>query len=207
MEASLDSLFCLTKAHTRPAAEMMSRAFFDYPLVVHFFPDPAERARKQAHSFQSLLDYGIRCGEVYATSPGLEAVAMWLPSARAHRSRWQEILSGNMRSLLGGFMRKQSRQKAYIDYSRAVHRRCAPFPHVYLQLLGVDPAHQGKGYASALLRPMFARLDEIGLPCFLETQAEKNVALYRHLSFEVVEEGLVPGSQVTSWAMLRGRPA
>jgi hypothetical protein len=57
-----------------------------------------------------------------------------------------------------------------------------------------------------LLKPMFSRIDKEGLPCFLETQAEKNVALYEHLGFRVVEEGIVPGSGVKSWAMLRGNP-
>jgi hypothetical protein len=56
-----------------------------------------------------------------------------------------------------------------------------------------------------LLRAMFAKIDKEGLPCFLETQAEKNVGIYEHLGFRVVEEGIVPGSNVKSWAMLRDK--
>jgi len=85
----------------------------------------------------------------------------------------------------------------------AMHKRAAPFRHMYLQLLAVDPVHQGEGLSGRLLRPMFQRIDREGLPCFLETQAEKNVAIYRHFGFRVVEAGIVPGSNVHSWAMLR----
>jgi hypothetical protein len=51
---------------------------------------------------------------------------------------------------------------------------------------------------------MFAHADKEGVPCFLETQAEKNVALYEHFGFRVVEAGLIPGSNVRSWALVRG---
>jgi GNAT superfamily N-acetyltransferase len=72
-------------------------------------------------------------------------------------------------------------------------------------MLGVDPDYQGKGYASQLLRPMLARADKEGIPCYLETQLGKNVALYEHFGFRVAEQGIIPGSNVMSWAMVRGK--
>lgn len=203
MAADLDGLVRLTKGQVKPAAEMMARAFHDYPLSAFFFPDDSEREKKQPVTFQSVLRYGVLYGEVYATSPNLEGVAVWLPHDKAHRTLWRNIRSGNLSLLFrGGSI---PRHMSFHEYSAAVHKRCAPFPHLYLQMLGIDPAHQGKGYSSLLLRAMFARIDKEGLPCFLETQAEKNVPLFRHLGFRVVEEGIVPGSNVSSWAMLRGK--
>jgi GNAT superfamily N-acetyltransferase len=128
---------------------------------------------------------------------------MWLASDRIERTFWRNLRCGGLTFLLQRIRRDQRRQTAFHEHSNAVHKRCAPFPHIYLQLLGVDPAHQGKGYSSLLLRPMFERIDRDGLPCFLETHAEKNVGIYEHLGFRVVEEGVIPGSSVTSWAMLR----
>ncbi|MCK4274052.1 MAG: GNAT family N-acetyltransferase [Dehalococcoidales bacterium] len=203
MVADLNSLVRLTKDQIKPAAVTLAKAFQDYPLSAYFFPDGSERERIQPVTFQSLIRYGIRYGEVYATSPNLEGVAVWFPSDRRRRTLWSEIRS--RRFLLLFRVRREviSRQKAYGDYAESVRKRCAPFPHLYLQVLGVDPVHQGRGYSSLLLRAMFARIDEEGLPCFLETQVGKNVALYQHLGFRVVEEGIVPGSNVNSWAMLR----
>lgn len=89
------------------------------------------------------------------------------------------------------------------EYIDAVHKRLAPFKHWYLLIIGVDPQFKGKGYAGKLLRPMFARIDEEGLPCYLETLGEKNVTLYEHFGFRMVEKSAIPETKLTSWAMLR----
>ena len=84
-----------------------------------------------------------------------------------------------------------------------LHRRLVPYPHWYLQIIGVDPAYQGQGFSSRLLRPVLERIDRERMPCFLETNTEKNVAIYRRFGFEVVSEDKLPGTEVTSFAMLR----
>jgi GNAT superfamily N-acetyltransferase len=198
-----EGLLRLKAGQVGPAAEMMARAFEEYPLTVHSHPDRATRRARIARGFRSLLRFGVLYGEVYAISPDLEGAAMWLYSENSQRTLWRNLRSGGPAALLPLAWRGLAGQRAYREYSREVHQRRAPFPHMYLQLLGVDPVHQGKGYSGRLLRTMFDRIDREGLPCFLETQAEKNVAIYGHFGFRVVEEGLVPGSPVRSWAMLR----
>ena len=89
------------------------------------------------------------------------------------------------------------------EHIDAVHQRLTPFKHWFLQAVGVDPQFQGKGYAGKLLRPMFARIDEEGLPCYLETLDEANTQLYEHFGFGVVEKSTVPETKLTNWAMLR----
>jgi len=73
----------------------------------------------------------------------------------------------------------------------------------YFQLLGVSSNMQGRGYASALIKPILARLDKEQLPCYLETHKPENVSIFQHYGFEIVEEGIIPDSEVTQWAMLR----
>jgi len=203
MADDLNNLYRLRKADIKPAAALLAKAFHDYPLSAYFFPDESGRRRKQSFMFQSLVRQGVSCGEVYATSTRLEGVAVWFRSDIKHGAFWSNLLNGIFLfpAILG--LETVSRQKAYGEYATSVRKRRAPFPHWHLQLLGIDPQYQGKGYASMLLKPMFARLSEEGQPCFLETQAEKNVALYEHLGFRVVEVGAVPGGSVKSWAMLR----
>lgn len=89
------------------------------------------------------------------------------------------------------------------EYIDAMHKRLAPFKHWFLQTIGVDPQFQRKGYAGKLLRPMFARMDKEGLPCYLETLDEQNIQLYEHFGFKVVEKATIPKTSLTSWAMLR----
>ena len=68
---------------------------------------------------------------------------------------------------------------------------------------GVDPGCRGRGYRSLLIRAKLAELDKQNVPCYLETMKEKNVSIYRHFGFEVVEEGIIPDTDVPMWAMLR----
>jgi len=46
-------------------------------------------------------------------------------------------------------------------------------------------------------------MDAAGLPCYLETLEEKNVRLYEHFGFTVLEQTAVPDTYLTVWAMLR----
>lgn len=202
---SPDSILRLNIKQVKQAAEMAGRAFHSYPLTTYFYPDPTERKAQATKGFKSLLRFGIKYGEVYVTSPKMEGLAMWLPSENADKTLWRNIGCGNISALLGLVRRKPTRQSIYGRYTNSIRKRRAPVPYMYLQLLAVDPAYQGRGYSSQLLRAMFARIDKEGLPCFLETQAEKNVGIYQHFGFKVVEEGFPPGSNVKSWAMLRTR--
>ncbi len=75
-----------------------------------------------------------------------------------------------------------------------------------MQAIGIVPKFQGKGYASSLIRPMLSRIDKENLSCYLETIDEKNVAIYQHFGFEIIERSIVPETGFTNWAMLRKAP-
>ena len=89
------------------------------------------------------------------------------------------------------------------EYVEKKHRELAPEKHWYLSVLAVDPEYQGNGYGSQLIRGMLSRIDEERLPCYVETEGEKNVAMYEHFGFEVLEEFEIPDSKDKLVAMLR----
>jgi len=76
-------------------------------------------------------------------------------------------------------------------------------PHWYLQLLMVDRAHHGRGLGSALLAPGLQAADREGLPCVLETQAERNLAFYARFGFAVVATSADPEQIATMWTLVR----
>ena len=84
-----------------------------------------------------------------------------------------------------------------------MRRNLGPYQHGYLQIVGVDSAYHRQGFSSRLLRPMLEYIDWERMPCFLETNTAKNVAIYRRFGFEVVSEDKIPGTEVTNFAMLR----
>lgn len=78
------------------------------------------------------------------------------------------------------------------------HRR-----HYYLPVIGIVPEWQGRGFGSALLRPMLERCDQEGLPAYLEASSPRNRALYERHGFKVVEEIRVADDSPLMWRMWR----
>ena len=203
MEADLNNLVRLQKPQIEPAAEMLTRAFYDDPIFAYFIPDPAQRREKLPYLMQYLIRYGISHGEVYATSPELEGVAVWIPSEKTDKTLWRKIRSGSISLYVKLGRQFLARRHPVIDFISLFHRLRAPFRHWYLELIGVDPELQGKGHASLLLEAMLTRLDKEHLPCFLETQNGDNLPFYRRFGFKVVEEITIPGTEIKHWALLR----
>ena len=199
-----NNLIHLDKAQIKPAAEMLARAFQDDQLYTYFFPNLIERKTKLHVFFEGSLRYGIVYGEVYTTSSNLEGVAFWLPSEKGF-TIWRMIRSGFLSLLLRSGKKVISKMMAFSDYASPIHKSHTPFRHWYLMYIGVESMFQGKGYASALIKPMLTRIDQEYLPCFLETQNEKNVHIYQNFGFKVVEVGTIPGTNINHWAMLRDK--
>ena len=84
-----------------------------------------------------------------------------------------------------------------------IHTREINRPHWYLWALGVAPEQQGLGIGASLLQPVLEASDAAGVPCYLETQHESNLAFYRKQGFQVVCAEVVPALGLMSWSMLR----
>ena len=59
-------------------------------------------------------------------------------------------------------------------------------PHWYLPLIGVDPAHQGKGLGDTLMAYALRRCDADKTPAYLESTNPRNISLYRRHGFEAL---------------------
>ena len=203
MDSQNGELLRLTLKERDAGTAVLGRAFTEYELLRYYFHDETER-RAAADTFSFIaLSIGLKYGEVYMSSDKLEGVAAWLPPGKAHFGGWQIIRSVPL-SILFRFARQGARRMwAYGRYVANLHRKLVPYPHWYLQIIGVDPAYHGQGFCSRLMRPVLERIDREGMPCFLVTNTEKNVTIYRRFGFEVVSEDKMPGTEVTSFAMLR----
>ena len=78
-------------------------------------------------------------------------------------------------------------------------------PHWYLPLIGIDPAHQGKGLGSALLKHATDICDRDGMPAYLESSNLANVALYERHGFAALGRIQVGGSPVLTPMLRRPR--
>jgi len=203
MKLDTRELQSLTKAQISLASESFAGTFRDYPVSIHYYPDEMERKSGLTVFFEFLLHYCHKYGEVYTTSPDLEGVAAWLPSEYFPMTNWRILRSVPIRVVIDFFRGGNGQMSTFSETIDEAHARLVPFRHYFLQVIGVDPIHQGKGLASKLIRPILERLDEENLPCYLETLDYPTVPIYEHFGFQVLEEIRIPGTDLKNWSMLR----
>jgi GNAT superfamily N-acetyltransferase len=197
----LDNLVRIDNKLVKPASFTAARAFADDPEMVYFIPDKRKRTNLH-YAFEYFLRIGIfGKEEAYTTSLNCEGVAIWAYSEQ--KIPLMALIKANPLPTLRCGWRFIFHQMEANRLAIKIKKQYAPSRHMYLALLAVNPAYQGKGYASALLKPMLHKLDEAHLPCYLETQNMKNVAMYQHFGFKLVHETVLPNTTFPMYCMLR----
>ena len=166
-------------------AALGARAFFDDPFFVHLSGEPRLRARGLAIFMRSHLvalgDTAVATGARNAAGL-LVGVCVWqkpgtypLPLGRQVRE-----MGGSVRALIP----RPASLVTGLRYTLAMEKARTKDEHWYLCLLATDPIAWRRGVGTGLLEPSLERNDEDGLPCYLETQKEDNLAFYRRFGFE-----------------------
>jgi len=65
--------------------------------------------------------------------------------------------------------------------------------HWHVGPIGVHPSYQGRGIGSAMLGAFLQTVDEQKSPAYLETDVDRNVALYENFGFKVIAHADIMG--------------
>lgn len=174
----------------------LTRAFADDPLMGHILRNKHRDPGTQqffVHEAKRALDKGA----VYTTA----GAGMWGGAIWSAPDEWRITGLELLREwpLLFAFRTAVPRALSVLNRMQKVH---PDEPHWYLEILGTEPAHQGKGVGSALLAPVLERCDSEGVPAYLESSKEVNIPFYRRHGFNVTGEVVVPNGP-TLWPMWR----
>ena len=161
-------------------------AFSSDPVVRWFYPDAHQYLTNFPAFIRAFGGRAFENGTAYHVG-GFMGAALWLPPnvdpdedevvgliQRTVPEEAQEDLLSILEQL-GGFHPSE--------------------PHWYLPLIGVDPAHQGKGHGSALLQHALIPCDNENRLAYLESTNPMNIPLYERYGFELVgklEVGAAP---------------
>lgn len=185
------------------AGRVLARAFLDDPLMEYFDPDESRRRRWSPWWFAVACRTGFVSGAVYTTPGVVAGVAVWLSSAQTgtHLSRLlrSRAILTPLKIGIGPF----GRLMTTMSMLEKLHKQAVPPAHQYLAVVGVEPARQGQGVGSALMQPILTSADADHLPCYLETQKERNIRLYQRHGFQIVEELDLPQHGPHIWTMRR----
>jgi ribosomal protein S18 acetylase RimI-like enzyme len=187
------------------ACEVAGSAFQDDPTSIFVYPDENERKEKLMYGFRMIYMYGIKKGITYATSSNLEGMIIWLPPDKIYISTWTMMRYGGFYTMrkVGLKLKAMKRTMAVFGYIESKHKQLVPYDHWYLQNIAVKPEEQRKGYGGQLLSAMFKKIDNEGIPIYLETNKEENLPFYQKYGFEILEHEIIPNTNVPVWCMLR----
>lgn len=174
-------------ADAGPLSESLARAFFDDPMMCFLLADERTRPAKLPQLFKLLFKLAVPYGACDVTD-GYEAATIWRPSGHWHVPFYQYIT--NAPEFLGVFgVAGGLRAMSAMDY---IEKRHPKEPHHYLQVIGTDPAKQGKGFGGVVMRKQLAIADAAHLPAYLESSKTTNIPIYQSFGFELTGEICVP---------------
>jgi hypothetical protein len=182
---------------------MVGEAFFNDPLMVYLFPELNERKKKLRLMMELLVRIGTKYGIVHATSLKLEGVAVWFPSNKVKITPWMGLINGGISYFFKLGIKAVKKQNRLYNYTFSKHIKLMSSPHWYLSIIAINPSLQGKGLSRVLFNSMLYQIDQQKLPCFLDTNNEKNIQIYKRFGFRVIEEYQIPNTSIVNWAMIR----
>jgi GNAT superfamily N-acetyltransferase len=184
------------------SSAVLTRAFDDDPVFRHLYPTARRRRWSCRRFLHAIVRDGFPFGEVWAAVDDgmVVGTAGWLPEGAYPPSRWRAArqLMAAWQALLTPHTFRDGLR--YLTETEKLHPK---EPHWYLAVIGIEPARQGQGLGGKLLAAVLGRLDETGVPAYLETSTEGNVAWYRHHGFEVQQEVRPAPTGPPVWTMWR----
>jgi ribosomal protein S18 acetylase RimI-like enzyme len=167
----------MTSTDQAQAIDTVLLAFAADPVARWTWPHPHQYVSSMPSQIRAFGGNAFTHGGAYCTDEYAGA-ALWLPPG-VHPD--EETLDEIMETTVSASIRGDA---------RAVFEQMATYhpegPHWYLPLIGVDPAHQGKGHGDALMTYALQRCDRDHAPAYLESTNPRNTSLYRRHGFEAL---------------------
>lgn len=177
--------------------EALVSAFHDDPVMHYLFDKPASREKKQRALFKSEATRALKKGAVHTTSAGgAKGAAIWMAPNQWKMGGLELLGQVPLLFKLGACT---PRALNLLSQMEKIH---PTEPHWYLAILGTATEHQGKGVGSAVLQPVLERCDAEGIPAYLESSKESNIAFYKRHGFDVTGE-VTAKNGPTMWPMWR----
>jgi ribosomal protein S18 acetylase RimI-like enzyme len=178
-------------------ARLWGAALLDDPLAQFACPDPEMRAIWLPTSFLGLLNMEPTQELLLGAGEPLAGVVM------ARRFLDRAEVEASPPEVMHPLDERLFRQ---IEAAESQIHDASPGPHWFLDVIGVQPSHQGQGIGRSLIQRVIVQADDEKLPILLVTWQPRNLAFYRKQGFEVVCQGEGPAHGPHWWGCVRPSP-
>jgi len=167
------------------ACQVIGLAFADNPNSLVVAAGDRVKARRMTQTAVRAAKLGRSCSHVLVAEEGALLVGVLNAAEWPHcQLRPGEVFKTApviLRALGWALTRQWKITRAWAKHDPRA-------PHWHLGPLGVHPACQGRGIGKALLGAFLTMVDDQGLPAYLETDVDRNVALYEKFGFRVIAQ-------------------
>ena len=168
-------------------------AFSADPIERWMYPDPRAYLLHFPDFLKAFTAKTFESKQAYFVG-GYKGAALWLPP---HVQLDDEPIVASLEQTLD--QSKQADTFALLEQMGSYH---PSEPHWYLAIMGVDPAQQGQGFGSMLLKHTLAAIDHDHAPVYLESTNPRNISLYERHGFELLGK-IQAGASPAMFPMLR----
>jgi GNAT superfamily N-acetyltransferase len=189
-----------TDSDAAEVTELFALAFSHDPIWGWAFPDAEKRIDHHRAWWALFVRSAISYGWAWMTDDG-GAASLWIPPGQPELLAEDEArVEPLLRELVGSHA---DDVLTLLDRFEANHPRQPP--HYFLSLLGTHPDHRGNGKGMRLLAANLTRIDELGMPAYLESSNRANDHRYERLGFTQIGEFEAPSGGPTVGCMWRER--
>lgn len=161
------------------AASIFGASFEADPLMTWVFQGDGRRQKLETMFGWMLREVLVDRGAVFLL--GDRACAAWTPPGSVP---WNDDQTADFLQTLGAVATPADMERLGMldEAARQAHPQ---EEHWYLGTLGARPECQGTGCGTSILGASLRRVDDAGLPAYLESSNPRNVTLYLRHGFEI----------------------
>jgi GNAT superfamily N-acetyltransferase len=176
---------CAAPHEAAALARLIAESFAPLPVCQWLVEDEATRIDALAGQFEIIVEHAIAHGDVYVV--GAEAapsgVAVWFPP---HEIPDMPDYDKRLAAVAGPYTSR------FAELDAAMHSAHPDGPaHAYLAFMAVRGPERDHGIGAALLEKHHRKLDEAGVPAYLEASGLRSRQLY--LRHQYVDHGSAYG--------------
>lgn len=153
--------------------------------------------------FQCPVRYCMMFGDAVAPSAETEGFIGWLHNEYSEMTFSRMLKCGAVRYAKKAGSKPTRRMMPLRVFDKKRKKHMAGRDFIYVMIVGVNPNLQGQGFGGKLIRYVVTESENEGLPIYLETSTEKNVAMYEYFGFKVIDKIMIPKLNLLQWILLR----
>jgi ribosomal protein S18 acetylase RimI-like enzyme len=186
-------------ADTDRLALSLARAFDDDPVINWLVRKDNKRTRGIESLFHICISELCLRHENVLAAEDLSGGALWYPPGTSEISFVRQLSLANKMIPVAGW-------KGLLRWAIAMDKIGKNHPrkkNYYLQFVGVDPKHRGKGTGAALIKPVLDICDNEKCGAYLENSKETNIDFYRRFGFDIIGKITMGKGAPPCWPMWR----